>query len=348
MAPLTRMRAGEGGVPTPLSAIYYGQRASAAMIITEATAISHNAHGYPNMPGIHSKEQLAGWRAIATRVHQKNGRIVMQIVHTGRASHSTYQTDGIVPGAPSALASASGQAFLPDFTLVEWEVPRALEQEELVTIVASFKTAAKNAIDAGCDAVEIHAANGYLLDQFLQDGSNKRTDQYGGSIENRSRLLLEVVDALVEAIGKNRVAVRLSPHGNFGGMQDSDPKSLFTYVINALSQRHLAYLHLIEPRASSIGLGDDLSIDSANNAKLFRRAFNGPVISAGGYTAASATRAILDGDADAIAFGRSFLANPDLPARVKAGAPLNRYDRTTFYGGAEKGYTDYPSMESAD
>lgn len=347
MAPLTRMRSASGGVPTALSAEYYAQRASAALIITEATGVSVQGMGYPNMPGLYSAAQMAGWHAVTNAVHAQGGRIIAQIVHSGRTSHSSYSPEGAVPVAPSALAPVGGQAFTPEFSLVPFETPRALDIDELPGIVNDFRQAAKNAMAAGFDGVEVHSANGYLLDQFLQDNSNLRDDAYGGSIAGRARLLLEVVDSIAHAIGADKVGVRLSPSGNFNDMKESNPTDLFTYVIQALSERGIAYLHLIEPRASSVGLGDDLSFDVANNARLFRRLFKGPVISAGGYTAQSGSEAVAAGDADAIAYGRLFIANPDLAARFKSRAHLNAYDRNTFYGGAEVGYTDYPTLALA-
>ena len=343
MPALTRMRAGPGGVPTVLNAEYYAQRASAALIVTEATAISVQGHGYPQMPGIHTPEQIEGWRAVTGAVRANGGRMVLQIVHHGRWSHSSYNPDRSLPVAPSAIA-APGMAYKPDFQQTPYETPRALRGEELAGVVADFRKAALNAREAGFDGVEVHGANGFLLDQFLQDGSNRRTDAYGGLIEHRARLLLEVVDAVTDAIGSERTAVRLSPHGNLGGLSDSAPVADFTYVISALAERRLAYLHLIEPRASSAGLGDDASIDSANNAALFRSVYPGPLITAGGYTAQSGARALEAGLADAVAFGRMFIANPDLPDRIRAGAALNRFDRSTAYGGGAEGYTDYPVM----
>jgi N-ethylmaleimide reductase len=343
MAPLTRMRAGEGGVPTALNAEYYAQRASSAMIVTEATAVSVQGHGYPNMPGIHTPLQIAGWRLVTDAVHAEGGRIVLQIVHHGRWSHSSYNPDGSLPVAPSAIA-APGKGYTPDSHIVPYETPRALELSELSGIVASFRQAALNAMEAGFDAVEVHGANGFLLDQFLQDGSNHRTDAYGGIIENRARLLLEVVEALAKAIGADRLAVRLSPHGNLGGLSDTDPVRHFSYIIRELSKREIAYLHLVEPRASSAGIADDASVDSANNAQLFRHLFEGPVVSAGGYTGLTGAATIEQGLADAIAFGRMYIANPDLAERLQTGADLNAFDRSTAYGGGAKGYTDYPRL----
>jgi N-ethylmaleimide reductase len=346
MPPLTRMRAGPGGVPTALNAEYYAQRASAGLNITEATAISVQGHGYPQMPGIHTPEQVAGWRLVTEAVHARGGRIVLQIVHHGRWSHSSYNPDGSLPVAPSAIAPP-GKAYTPTFEQLPYGTPRALETGELPAIVAEFRQAARNGREAGFDAIEVHGANGFLLDQFLQDGSNRRTDAYGGTIENRARLLLEVLDGVASDIGKDRVGVRLSPHGNLGGLSDSDTVPHFSHVIGELSRRGLAYLHLIEPRASSVGFADDASVDSADNASLFRRLFDGPMITAGGYTPAMGADAIEHGLADAAAFGRMFIANPDLPERIRAGAPLNAFDRSTSYAGDAHGYTDYPTLQVA-
>ena len=346
MPALTRMRAGPGGVPTPLNAQYYAQRASAGLNITEATAISVQGHGYPQMPGIHTAEQVAGWRLVTDAVHAKGGRIVLQIVHHGRWSHSSYNPDRSRPVAPSAIAPP-GQAYTPTFEQRPYETPRALEIEELPTIVRDFRQAARNARQVGFDAVEIHGANGFLLDQFLQDGSNRRTDAYGGTIENRARLLVEVVDGIAADIGADRTAVRLSPHGNLGGLSDSDTVPHFSTVISELGKRGLAYLHLIEPRASSAGIADDASVDSADNAFLFRHLFDGPVITAGGYTPEMGVAAIQAGLADAVAFGRMFIANPDLPERIRTGAAMNAFDRSTAYGGDARGYIDYPVLGAA-
>jgi N-ethylmaleimide reductase len=260
-------------------------------------------------------------------------------------SHSTYNPDGSLPVAPSAIA-APGNAYTPTSQQVPYETPRALETSELPTIVADFRQAARNARSAGFDGVEIHGANGFLLDQFLQDGSNHRTDAYGGTIENRARLLLDVVDGIADNIGRDRVAVRLSPHGNLGGLSDSDTVLHFSYVIGELSKRSLAYMHLIEPRASSVGFADDASVDSANSALLFRHLFDGPMITAGGYTTEMGAEAVKKGLADAVAFGRMFVANPDLPERIRTGTILNEFDRSTSYGGGAHGYTDYPTLNA--
>ncbi|MCW3060720.1 MAG: NADH:flavin oxidoreductase [Capsulimonas sp.] len=343
MAPLTRMRSGVGGTPTPLNVEYYAQRATAGLIFTEDTTISRQAQGYPSVPGIFTPTQILGWRAVTDAVHADGGRIVMQIAHNGRNSHSSFMPDGELPIAPSAIPP-TGQAHKPNFEPVDYETPRALETKELPEIVVAFREAALNAMDAGFDGVSVQGGNGQLLEQFLEDGTNRRTDAYGGGIENRARLLLDVVDAVSGAIGAERLGVRLSPYGQFGGISDSDPLSLFTYVITELSKRRIAYLHLIEALGSEIGLSDDLHVGAVNNATLFRSFFDGPLISAAAYTPESAAATIEAGHADAIAFGRLFIANPDLPERIQRNAPLNSPNRATFYGGGAEGYTDYPSL----
>ncbi len=343
MAPLTRMRADQDGVPGPLNAEYYSQRASAALIITEATAISVQGRGIPHMPEIHTPNQIKGWRSVVGAVHSKGGRIFLQIVHNGRASHRSYMPEGMGPVGPSAIA-ISGKGYMPDFTFADYEAPRELTTGEIGDIVMDFRRAALNGMDAGFDGIELHAANGYLLNQFLEDGSNRRTDAYGGSFENRARLLMEVIEAVKGAVGAGRLGVRLSPFGSSGGMSDSNPPELYKSVITDLNQHSLAYLHLIEARASGTARTDVMRADALNNAKLFGHLFQGPVISAGGYTPESANHAILSGDANAIAFGRFFIANPDLVRRIQSHAPLNQYDRTTFYGGSGHGYIDYPAL----
>lgn len=340
MAPLTRMRADSGNVPTALNAAYYAQRASAGLIISEATQISPQGQGYPATPGIYSPEQVAGWKLVTDAVHQAGGRIFAQLWHVGRISHSSLQPEGKAPVAPSANAP-SGMAFTADWQQVPFEVPHALSVEEIGEIIADFMLAAENAMEAGFDGVEIHAANGYLLDQFLQDGSNKRTDGYGGSIKNRTKLLLEVLNAVVGVWGVDRVGVRLSPYGTFNDMSDSDPVALFTYVLEQLSKRKIAYAHVIEPRSTSAGGNDEVASHLPNTSHLFRKAFDGVFLSAGGYNAETAQQAVTAGDVDAVVFGRYFISNPDLPARIQRGIPFTPYDRATFYGGAEKGYTDY-------
>jgi N-ethylmaleimide reductase len=343
MAPLTRMRAGADNVPSPMNARYYAQRASAGLIISEGTAISDYAHGFPNAPGIYTEEQIAGWRGVTDAVHACGGRIVMQIAHNGRNSHSSLRPDGSVPVAPSAIPPTI-PALTNSFEQVEAEVPRALEAAEIVVIVAEFRQAALNAIKAGFDGVELQGANSHLIEQFLEDGTNMRTDSYGGSKENRARFLFSIVEEVSAAIGADRLGVRLSPFGQYGGIHDCKPRELFGFVIKELNKLHLAYLHLIEARGSEMGLTDELHENAINNAKLFRPEFNGPLLSAAAYTPDSAALAIEQKHADAIAFGRLFLANPDLVERISGNYPLNHYDRSTFYGGAEHGYTDYKTM----
>jgi N-ethylmaleimide reductase len=340
MAPLTRMRAGPGNAPTSLNVEYYAQRSSAGLIIAEGTAISPQAHGFPNAPGISTPEQIAGWRAVTDAVHARGGRIILQIGHNGRNSHSSLMPDGGLPVAPSSIPPTI-PALTKDFQQVPSEIPRALESSEIPVIVRAFRRAALNAIAAGFDGVELQGANSHLIEQFLEDGTNKRTDAYGGSKENRVRFLLEIVDEVGSAIGKDRLAVRLSPFGQYGGIHDSNPRELFTFVIRELSKRRIAYLHVIEGRGSEMGLTDELHKTALNNAELFRPAFDGPFISAAAYTPTGAAQAVENKYADAIAFGRLFIANPDLVRRIREDLPLNTFDRSTFYGGAEHGYTDY-------
>ncbi len=348
MAPLTRMRSKQpGNIPHALNAEYYAQRASAGLIISEATQISQQGQGYPATPGIHSPQQVEGWKLVTEAVHKEGGKIFLQLWHVGRISHTSHQPNGSLPVAPSAIAPKDSGTFSAEWKPVACETPRALELSEIPGIIADFVKAAQNAKEAGFDGVEVHGANGYLLDQFLEDGSNQRTDIYGGSIENRARLLLEVVDAVVAVWGKGRVGVRLSPYGTFSGMHDSDPVKTFTYVLEELNNRGIAYAHLIEPRATSAGGSDAVHESAPSTSELFRKAFKGVFISAGGYDADNAKQAVQSGAVDAVAFGRLFIANPDLPARLQQGIALNPYNRATFYGGAETGYTDYPFATKA-
>jgi N-ethylmaleimide reductase len=340
LAPLTRMRAEPGAVPGRLMAEYYAQRSSeGGLLIGEATIVAPNGNGYLGAPGLYDDSQVAGWLRVTEAVHAKGGKIFLQLYHAGRQSNSELQPGGAQPVAPSAVEHG-GVAY----TASGWvpnTPPRALAIDEIKDLVESFRSAATRGIAAGFDGVELHSANGYLLDQFLQDGSNQRDDIYGGSIENRSRFLLEVVDAVVSVWGSGRVAVRLGPSGSWGDMSDSDPEALFTYVAQQLDQRKLAYLHLIEPRIA--GSMEDESRDQRPvAAALLRRHFRGTIIAAGGFDGDSANAIIESGDADLVAFGRHFIANPDLPERLRKGIPLNRYDRETFFGGTEVGYTDYP------
>jgi N-ethylmaleimide reductase len=344
MAPLTRMRASQpGNVPTALNVEYYGQRASkGGLIISEATQVTPYGQGYPATPGIHSAEQVAGWRHVTDAVHAKGGLIFAQLWHVGRISHPSHQPNGALPVAPSPVR-AKGNALTAKWSQEPFMTPRALATEEIAGVIADFEKGARNARAAGFDGVEIHSANGYLLDQFLQDGTNRRTDRYGGSIENRARLLLEVTDAVSRIWGANRVGVRLSPYGTYNDMGDSDPQALFGYVIQKLGERRLAYLHLVEPRGA-----DETNVSAPSTTALFRKLFAGPVIAAGGFDKHLAEAALADGLADAVAFGRPFIANPDLPRRFARNAPLNPYDRSTFYGGDVKGYTDYPPLAASE
>ena len=350
MAPLTRMRSTQpGDIPNTLNAEYYSQRAShGGLLISEATQISRQGKGYPAAPGIHSAEQVEGWKLVTRAVHDKGGFIFLQLWHVGRVSHSSLHSETGLPVSSSAIVIADGaKAFTADFQQVPFETPRALETHELPGIVADYVKGAENAKAAGFDGVEVHSANGYLLDQFLEDSVNHRTDEYGGTIENRARLLLEVVDAVIKVWGKGRVGVRLSPYGKFSDMGDSDPVALFTYVLEQLSQRGIAYVHVIEPRSGNAGGGAANDDSRPRTAPAFRKAFDGVFLSAGGYGAETAEETIADGDADAVAFGRLFIANPDLPERFRSGAELNTPNRQTFYGGTEVGYTDYPALQEA-
>jgi len=335
MAPLTRNRAGAGGVPQDLNVEYYKQRASAGLIITEATPISAMAHGYPALPGIYTNEQIAGWKKITDNVHANGGKIVIQLWHVGRISHPTLLPNNAQPVAPSAIKPA-GKAFTYK-GLVDYVEPRALKASELPAIVQDYVHATKCAISAGFDGVEIHAANGYLLDQFLRDGSNIRTDHYGGSFENRARLLMEVTQAVVDVIGADKVGIRFSPVNPFNDMKDSNPQALFNYVADALNQFNLAYLHVVEG-----GMGGD---SQPFDFIAYRKLFNGKYMANLGYDKARGNAAIANGHADCIAFGVPFLANPDLVERFKKDAPLNEADSKTFYGGDAKGYTDYPFLK---
>lgn len=344
MAPLTRMRSKQpGNIPCELNAEYYAQRASAGLIISEATQISQQGQGYPATPGIHSFEQIEGWKLVTDAVHKKDGKIFLQLWHVGRISHSSYQANATLPVGPSAIRP-KGKVITANWKQADFETPHALDVWEIQKIIHDYQAAAKNAKEAGFDGVEIHAANGYLLDQFLQDNSNKRDDIYGGLIENRARLLLEVIDAVSSIWGRSHVGVRLSPFGSFNDVSDSNPIALFTYVIQKLNDHGIAYINMIEPRATNAGSNDALNQDAPCTSKLFRHYFNGIFISAGGYTPESAKEAVKNGIVDAIAFGRLFIANPDLPERIKSGKELNSYNRDTFYGGTAKGYTDYPFL----
>ena len=352
MAPLTRNRAGLGNTCGPLNALYYAQRSSAGLIIAEASQISPQGVGFPHTPGIHSVEQVQGWRLVTKAVHEQGGLIFLQLWHVGRISHPDLQPQGHLPVAPSAIAATIGMASTYDGDR-PFVTPRALETEEIPGIIQDYRQAAKNAITAGFDGVEIHSANGYLLDQFLQDGSNQRTDCYGGSLENRTRLLMEVTQAVVEVWGSERVGVRLSPSNHYYSMFDSNPQALFSYVVKALNHFNLAYLHLIEPRSNTDAFNRWVQRDIDPNepevglpCPYFRPLFRGTIISAGGYDYDRGNAVLAAGYADLIAYGRLFISNPDLPARFARNAPLNPYNRDTFFGGDATGYNDYPFSPS--
>ncbi len=338
MAPMTRNRAAIGDVPHAINVEYYAQRASAGLIVTEGSQVSSQGKGYPGTPGIYSQYQVEGWRAVTDAVHDRGGRIFLQLWHVGRISHPSLQPGGALPIAPSALR--------PDGDCMTYEgpkpfvTPRALETNEIPGIVESFRKGAANALEAGFDGVEIHAANGYLIDQFLRDGTNRRSDAYGGPVENRTRFLLEVTESVASVFGGDRVGVRFSPVNPFNSISDSNPDETFGYAANALNRFGLAYLHVLEG-----GIGDGASdYDPA----ALRDAFDGAYIANNGYDKYRADAALSSGGADLVAFAKDFLANPDLPARFAAGAPLNQPDPATFYGGDAKGYTDYPALATFD
>ncbi|GBQ82349.1 NADH:flavin oxidoreductase [Gluconacetobacter johannae DSM 13595] len=335
MAPLTRMRSSPGNLPNDLMRDYYRQRTTeGGLLITEATPVSLKGYGFERAPGIYDDAQIAGWRSITDAVHARGGRMFQQLWHVGRQSARALQPNGEAPVAPSAIR-ADGQAW----TLrgpIPFDMPRALERHEIALIVEDYRRGAERALAAGFDGVEIHGANGYLPDQFLQDGTNRRTDDYGGPIENRARFLLEVTQAAIDIWGADRVGVRLTPSGAYGSMADSDRHATFGYVAAALDRMGTAYLHIVQPR-----IGGDAEPDPVDAAVL-RRSFSRTIIAAGGFSRDSAEAVLASGDADLVAFGRSFIANPDLPARLREGWTLNRYDRARFYGGDARGYTDYP------
>ncbi len=335
MAPLTRNRALQGNVPQQLNATYYAQRASAGLIISEASQVSPQGLGYPNTPGIHSPEQVEGWKLVTDAVHQQEGRIFLQLWHVGRISHPDLQPDGAIPVAPSAI-TPKGEAMTYE-GMKPFVTPRALLTEEIPTIVEQFRLGAENALAAGFDGVEIHGANGYLIDQFLRDGTNQRTDKYGGSIENRARLLLEITEAVTSVWGAKRVGVRFSPSGTFNDMRDSNPLETFGYAAVALNQFDLAYVHIFEAIQADIRHGGTVVPTS-----YLRQRYKGTLMVNGSYTRDRGDAVLANKEADLVSFGTLFIANPDLPQRFALNAPLNQADPTTFYGGGEKGYTDYP------
>ena len=348
MAPLTRNRAPDA-IPTPLMAEYYVQRATAGLIISEATAISHQAQGYADVPGLYGTEQLDGWKRVTEAVHDAGGKIVVQLWHVGRVSHCELQPDGGKPVAPSAITAKTKTVLLKDGvpTFVPTSDPRALDAAELPEIVHTYRAAALNAVEtAGFDGVEIHGANGYLLDQFLKSGSNQRTDDYGGAIRNRARLLLEVTRAIVDAIGGGRTGIRLSPVTTANDAFDADPQPLFEYVVKHLAKLNLAFIHIIEGATGGVRVLPDRPFDYAALKAAYRAAGGkGAWMVNNGYDKAMAEQAVKEGSADLVAFGRPFIANPDLVKRLRTNAPLNQPDQATFYGGGAKGYTDYPALQ---
>ncbi|MBS1063592.1 alkene reductase [Gluconobacter wancherniae] len=344
MAPLTRLRSEPGDKAGTLIRDYYTQRTSqGGLIISEATPVAREGYGYAGAPGIYEDAQIEGWRTVTDAVHAGGGKIVMQLWHVGRQSHPDLQPNSKAPVAPSAI-QAEGDAYTPNGAR-PFSMPRALELQDIPAVIDQFRQGAVRAKAAGFDGVEIHGANGYLPDQFLQDGTNHRTDEYGGPIENRARFLLEITQAAINVWGANRVSVRLSPSGTYGSMSDSTPQETFGYVAAKLGALGIAYLHVVEPRIKGTEL---ISESKPVAAKQLRQHFHGSIIAAGGFTGESAEAILQAGDADAVAFGRSFISNPDLPDRLRHNLPLTPYDRTTFYGGGMQGYTDYPKAPTSD
>jgi 2,4-dienoyl-CoA reductase-like NADH-dependent reductase (Old Yellow Enzyme family) len=333
LAPLTRSRASEGRVPNDLMREYYVQRASAGLILTEATSVTPQGVGYADTPGIWSDEQVAGWRKVTDAVHAAGGRIVSQLWHVGRVSDPIF-LNGDLPVAPSAVTPAGHVSLVrPQRPFV---TPRALELDEIPGVIAAYAKGAENAKKAGFDGVQLHGANGYLLDQFLQDGTNKRSDTYGGSIENRAKLMLEAVDAAVKVWGSGRVGLHLAPRRDSHDMSDSTPAQTFGYVAEQVGKRKIAFIAARE-HVGPDSLGPSL-----------KKAFGGVYIANEGFTKESAEAILASGNADAVAFGKLFIANPDLPKRFATGAKLNEWDASTFYGGNAKGYTDYPALDLVD
>ena len=347
MAPLTRNRA-PGSLPNALMAAYYAQRASAGLLITEATAISHQGQGYADVPGLWTDEQVKGWRTVTDAVHAAGGKIVTQLWHVGRVSHTELQPGGGAPVAPSAITAKTKTVLIHDGVpaFADTSAPRALESAEIPAIVQDYRRAARNAIAAGFDGVEVHAANGYLIDQFLKTGANQRSDEWGGSIENRARFLLEVMRAICDEIGGARTGIRLSPVTPANDIVDADPQPLFDHVVRQLAPLGLAYIHVIEGATGGPREIADRPFDYAALRQAWRDAGGtGAWMVNNGYDLALAAQALADG-ADLVAFGRPYIANPDLVERLRQGGPFNKPDRATFYGGREKGYTDYPALDS--
>lgn len=334
MAPLTRSRANDAAVPAAFAADYYSQRASAGLIITEATQVSYDAMGYCRTPGAHTDAQMDVWKSVADRVHANGGNIVMQLWHVGRIASRLNTAVARDVVAPSAI-QAPGKMYTDAKGMVDHDVPRALETHEIAAIAADFASAARNAVAAGFDGVEVHSANGYLLHQFLSTNANQRTDQYGGSIENRVRMPLEIVEAVVDAVTSARVGIRISPGHTFNGIEETDAEALYTHYLQRLQTWDLAYLHVMRPMVGTMHF---------DPVTMARGIYGGKIIGAGGYDGASGAALIATGGADAVAFGKAYIANPDLVERLKANAPLNKPHEATFYTPGEKGYTDYPRL----
>jgi N-ethylmaleimide reductase len=345
MAPLTRTRANDGNVPSDMAVEYYRQRASAGLIITEGTPVSPFGHGYRGTPGIHTEQQRDGWKPITQAVHEQGGLIFQQIWHVGRLSHQDLQPGGALPIAPSALRP-SGDALTWDGPKPR-PVPRAIDASEIPGVVEEFRRGAQLALEAGFDGVEVHGANGYLSDQFLNSGSNHRADEWGGSLENRARFLLAVTDAVISVWGAERVGVRLSPTNEHGDITDNNRWETYSYAVREVNKRRLAYIHLVSPRVSgNLDVQPELDLGPDRFRPLITG--NTRLIAAGGYKPADAEALLERGDADAVAFGRLFIANPDLPRRIELGAGMNAYDRSTFYTRGAEGYTDYPTLKQTE
>lgn len=340
MAPLTRMRAGKNLAPTTLNAEYYRQRATAGLIISEASQVSEQGQGYPRTPGIYNDEQVEGWKKVTQAVHEEGGHIFLQLWHTGRISHSSHHRGNALPVSASAIP-AKGFAMTADFESVPFETPHELEADEIEQIIADYRAAAENAQRAGFDGVEVHAANGYLIQQFLTPKINQRTDEYGGSIENNARLLFAVLHEVIQVWGADKVGIRLSPFGSSGDSYDPDAFPVFDYVIEKLNDYELAYLHVIRSRENETKDHPYIHLERS----LWKK-FKGTLILADNFTPEEAEKYVTENIGDAIAFGRAFIANPDLVQRIAENAPLNAGDRNTYYGGTEKGYTDYPLLSA--
>lgn len=345
MAPMSRMRAQADGVPSELNVVYYAQRASAGLIVAEASCVSRQGRGYASSTAIYSDAHTEGWRKVCDAVHAAGGRIVLQLWHVGRISHSSLQDEGALPVAPSPIAR-NGEILTPVGPM-PYETPHALSTEEIQAVIEDYRQAAMRAKEAGFDGVEVQCANGFLLEQFLNDGTNYRTDQYGGSIENRSRILFEILGAVCSVWPSGRVGVRLSPFSVSHECSDSDPETLHSHVVACLDPLKLAYLHFYEPRAGGAGRSDEFTAGVPFVSKLMRKHYSGPIIAAGGFEPDSAAEAVLQESVDAVVFGRHFVSNPDLPERIRDGLELTPYHRPTFYSGGASGYTDYPYAQTS-